>query len=190
MLRRSWRCMNSRSRKPAVAMKATAAPLRSSTALVATVEPWPRSFMRDRSMPEAVNAANAPTSGLLGVLGTLVTTILPPSTATRSVKVPPTSTPTRIGSALAQLGLQLGDLLLQLLVLLARLGGHGFHGVELVAARDVHAVEDLGDLVAHAGLDLVLHAAQRPHGAVGDLGKVVDERIAGLHDVPPAAALS
>ena len=53
--------------------------------------------MRERSMPDAVSAANAPMSGLLGVLGTLVTTTLPPSTATRSVKVPPTSTPTRIG---------------------------------------------------------------------------------------------
>ena len=52
--------------------------------------------MPARSMPEAVSAAKAPTSGLRGVLGTLVTTTRPPSTATRSVKVPPTSTPTRI----------------------------------------------------------------------------------------------
>src|SRR3954468_11405517 len=154
MLRRSWRCMNKRSRKPWVAMKATAAPLRSSTALVATVEPWPRSFICARSMPEAVSAAKAPMSGLRGVLGTLVMTTLPPSTATRSVKVPPTSTPTRIVLAPVELGLQLGDLLLQFLVLLARFGGHGLHGVELVAARNVHAIEDLGDLVAHAGLDL------------------------------------
>ena len=56
--------------------------------------------MRERSMPDAVRAANAPMSGLLGVLGTLVTTTLPPSTATRSVKVPPTSTPTRMNSLL------------------------------------------------------------------------------------------
>ena len=47
-------------------------------------------------MPEAVSAAKAPTSGLRGVLGTLVTTTLPASTATRSVNVPPTSTPTRM----------------------------------------------------------------------------------------------
>src|SRR5258708_6837140 len=114
MLRRSWRCMNSRSRKPAVAMNATGAPLRSSTALV------------------------APMSGLLGVLGTLVTTIRPPSTATRSVKVPPTSTPTRMpsGSGVQQPRLEIGDLLLQLFVFLARLGGHGLHGVELVAPRN------------------------------------------------------
>src|SRR5258708_32562719 len=150
MLRRSWRCMNSRSRNPAVAMKATAAPLRYSTALVSPVAPWPRSSMRERSMPDAVSAANAPMSGLLGVLGTLVTTILPPSTATRSVKVPPTSTPTRMRSASFELGLKLGNLLLQLLVLLARLGGHRLHRVELVAARDVHAVQELCDLVAHA----------------------------------------
>ena len=54
--------------------------------------------MRAMIDARAVSAANAPTSGLLGVLGTLVTTTLPPSTATRSVKVPPTSTPTRISS--------------------------------------------------------------------------------------------
>src|SRR3954470_20282856 len=156
--------MNSRSRKPCVATKATDAPLRSSTALVATVEPWPRSSIRAMSMPDAVSAANAPISGDFGVLGTLVTTTRPPSTATRSVKVPPTSTPTRIqplfpararhivipsgardlcswpsGSLAAlgmtryscrrqdlrsrveQAGLQVGDLLLQFLVLLARL---------------------------------------------------------------------
>src|SRR5262245_7389064 len=147
MLRRSWRCMNRRSRKPAVAMKATDAPLRSSTALVATVEPWPRSSMRARSTPEAVSAAKAPMSGLRGVLGTFVTTTLPSSTATRSVKVPPTSTPTRIALPCLELGLQLGDLFPQLLVLLAGLGSHGFHRVELVAAGDVHAVQDLGDLV-------------------------------------------
>src|SRR3990167_8710422 len=145
--------------------------------------------MRARSMPDAVSAAKAPMSGLLGVLGTLVTTILPPSTATRSVKVPPTSTPTRIGSALlrlsGELGLQFGDLLFQFLVLLARLGGHGFHGVDLVAPRNVHAVQDLGDLVAHAGFDLVLHAAERADGAVGHLGEVVDEGIAGLHRLAP-----
>src|SRR4029077_11063659 len=82
----------------------------------------------------------------------------------------------------AELGLQLGDLLLQFLVLLARLGGHGLDRVELVAARDVHAVQDLGDLVADARLDLVLHAGQCAHGAVGHLGEVVDERVACLHD--------
>src|SRR5262245_12648375 len=144
MLRRSWRCMNSRSRKPRVATKATGAPLRSSTALVATVEPCPRSSMRARSMPEAVRAAKAPMSGLFGVLGTLVTTTLPPSTATRSVKVPPTSTPTRMRSTPFQFGLQLGDLLFQLFVLLARPGGHGLDRLELVAAGNVHAVQDLG----------------------------------------------
>ncbi len=68
------------------------------------------------------------------------------------------------------------------LVLLARLGGHGLDRLELVAAGNVHAVQDLGDLVADAGLDLVLHAGQRAHGAVGHLGEVVDEGIAGLHD--------
>src|ERR1700742_815563 len=144
MLRRSWRCMNSRSRKPCVATKATSAPLRSSTALVATVEPWPRSSILPMSMPDAVSAAKAPTSGDFGVLGTLVTTTRPPSTATRSVNVPPTSTPTRIfflRARVEQAGLQLGDLLLQLLVLLARLGGHRLDRLEFLAAWDVHAIE-------------------------------------------------
>src|SRR5260221_5282968 len=181
MLRRSWRCMNSRSRKPAVAMKATPAPLRSSTALVATVEPCPRSSMRARSMPEAVSASKAPTSGLRGVLGTLVTITRPFSTATRSVKVPPTSTPTRMRSAAFDFAGEGFDLLPQLLVLLARLGGHRLHGFELVASWDVHAVEDLGDLVAHARRHLVLDAGQRAHGAVGHLGDIVDEGIARLH---------
>jgi len=55
--------------EPAVATKATAAPLRSSTALVATVEPC-RDPRCGEMMPEAVSAAKAPMSGLLGVLGT------------------------------------------------------------------------------------------------------------------------
>jgi hypothetical protein len=62
------------------------------------------------------------------------------------------------------------------------LAAMAFHRLELVAAGNVHAVQDLGDLVADAGLDLVLHAGQRAHGAVGHLGEVVDEGIAGLHD--------
>src|SRR5690242_3200738 len=183
MLRRSWRCMNKRSRKPCVATKATLAPLRSSTALVATVEPCPRSSILPMSMPDAVSAAKAPTSGDFGVLGTLVTTTRPPSTATRSVKVPPTSTPTRmlLRSRVEQARLQFGDLLLQLVILFARLGGHRLDRLELVAARDVHAVEDLGDLVAETRLHLVLDARERPHGAVGHLGEVVEKGVAGLH---------
>src|SRR5471032_860143 len=168
MLRRSWRCMNRRSRKPAVAMKATCAPLRSSTALVATVEPWPRSSMWERSMPEAMRASKAPISGQRDVLGTLVTMTRPPSTATKSVKVPPTSTPTRMRSAAFELGGEGFDLLLQLFVFLARLGCHSLDRVELVAPWDVHAVEYLGDLVAHARRHLVLDAGERPQGAVGN----------------------
>src|SRR5476649_1249188 len=81
MLRRSWRCMNRRSRKPWVAMNATKAPLRSSTALVATVEPWPRSSMRARSMPDSVSALNAPMSGdLVAVEGGRIIVTKVPST--------------------------------------------------------------------------------------------------------------
>ena len=44
-------------------------------------------------MPEAESVAKAPTSGLRCVLNTLVGKTLPPSIATRSVKVQPTSMP-------------------------------------------------------------------------------------------------
>ncbi len=84
------------SRKPRVVTKATAAPLRSRIALVATVEPWTRSVTAAGSMPAAASEANAPSSGLAGVLGTFTTSTRVPSTATRSVNVPPTSIPTRM----------------------------------------------------------------------------------------------
>src|SRR4051794_4900995 len=52
--------------------------------------------MRDSGMFAAARAANTPSSGLRGTLGTLVTRTSSPSSAIRSVNVPPTSTPTRI----------------------------------------------------------------------------------------------
>jgi hypothetical protein len=52
--------------------------------------------LAQRFRREELEAWLNPTSELLGVLRTLVTMISPSSNATRSVKVPPTSTPTRI----------------------------------------------------------------------------------------------
>ena len=96
MERRLWRWRKSRSRNPSVARKATFAPLRSSTALVATVDPCTRSPAAGSERPDSSSAAIAPRCGADGVLGTLVMRTPPSSKATRSVKVPPTSTPTRV----------------------------------------------------------------------------------------------
>ena len=76
--------------------KQTLAPFRSNTALVATVEPWTRSAIAACSMWALTIAFSAPISGLPGVLGTFATRSFPSSINTKSVKVPPTSTPTRI----------------------------------------------------------------------------------------------
>ena len=84
------------SRKPLVVTKATLAPFLSSTALVAIVEPWARSSIAPMSSPAATSALKAPSSGALGTEGTLVTVIPSGPIATRSVNVPPTSTPTRM----------------------------------------------------------------------------------------------
>ena len=60
-----------------------------------------RAVSRDRrwapsASPDSSSAAMAPRCGALGVLGTLVMRTPPASNATRSVNVPPTSTPTRV----------------------------------------------------------------------------------------------
>ena len=84
------------SRKPPVVTKAIRAPRRSRMALVATVEPCTKSVTAAGSIPAAASAPKAPMSGLRGVLGTFTTRTRPSETATRSVKVPPTSMPTRM----------------------------------------------------------------------------------------------
>lgn len=90
------------SRKPLVVMKAMRAPLRSSTALVAIVEPCTRSSIPDTGTVDSMMALNAPSSGFPGTDGTLAMVMAPSaSIATRSVKVPPTSTPTRMTQSLA-----------------------------------------------------------------------------------------
>jgi nucleotidyltransferase/DNA polymerase involved in DNA repair len=84
------------SRKPLVVMNAVGKPFLSRTALVATVEPCARSSIEETGMPLDKSALKAPSSGALGTLGTFVTTIPAGPIATRSVKVPPTSIPTRM----------------------------------------------------------------------------------------------
>src|SRR6185312_412747 len=83
-------------RKPAVVTNAVGKPLRSRTALVATVEPCAKSSIEEISMPLATRALKAPSSGARGTLGTLVTRMPSGPIATRSVNVPPTSIPTRM----------------------------------------------------------------------------------------------
>ena len=65
---------------------------------IAEAPPPPTARVTISPGPAASSEAKAPLSGLAGVLGTLMTSTLLPSTATRSVNVPPTSIPTRIGT--------------------------------------------------------------------------------------------
>src|SRR5439155_12263970 len=92
------------SRWPSVVNNPTLAPLCSRSALVATVVPCTMRSVcasiaaRSRPIVSASNCSpsRTPTDGSDGVDGTLVRLALPaPSTATRSVKVPPTSIPMR-----------------------------------------------------------------------------------------------
>src|SRR5918998_787790 len=86
------------SRKPAVVMRAVLAPLRSRRAFVATVMPWARATTAPASTCEASIAFITPSDWSPGVDGTLAVRIPPSPSATRSVNVPPTSTPSRRSS--------------------------------------------------------------------------------------------
>src|SRR5665647_1322338 len=77
------------SEKPSVHTKAVRAPFLSSTALVATVEPCTSGAP---VAPVTESASSTPCSGADGTDGTFSATRRVPSTAMRSVKVPPTST--------------------------------------------------------------------------------------------------
>src|SRR5439155_15367355 len=96
------------SRWPSVVRRPTRAPFRSRSALVATVVPGTirsvslRRPLRSRSSSSARSPSPSmtPTDGSAGVEADLARTTRPASsTATRSVKVPPTSTPIRYTSA-------------------------------------------------------------------------------------------
>src|SRR5438034_1839577 len=93
---RSWRPTSSTSSKPAVVTSVTRAPLRSSSALVATVEPCRTRVLR--SAPARARAASTAAAGSRGVEGSLNELRRPPRHATTSVNVPPVSTPTAVAT--------------------------------------------------------------------------------------------
>src|SRR5262249_37177884 len=84
-------------RNPRVVMSPVTAPLRSSSAFVAVVVPWTTIWSWPGVASVPASAARTPSAWLRGVVGTLATRTAPvaSSSKTRSVKVPPTSTPTR-----------------------------------------------------------------------------------------------
>src|SRR5712671_1918152 len=83
------------SRKPLVVMSAVRAPLRSSTVLIATVEPCSTSDKFAASTFARSIVSATPCVGSAGTVDALDVTIRPSMQPTRSVKVPPISTPTR-----------------------------------------------------------------------------------------------
>ena len=82
------------SAKPRVVTSATRLPRPSSSALVATVVPCASSSGASPPVPACATAVRTAPAGSAGVDGTLTTR---PSSVTRSVNVPPVSTPTRMG---------------------------------------------------------------------------------------------
>src|SRR5262245_15002765 len=97
------RPISSTSPKPRVVTRPTAPTRRSTIALVTKVVPCASEAQRPATRPTAARPSSTPPAGLAGVVGTLSDVIRPAeSQATRSVKVPPTSTPTRTPSAITR----------------------------------------------------------------------------------------
>src|ERR1051325_9352780 len=84
------------SRKPAVVISAVFAPLRSSTVLIAMVEPCSSSSMAATSQSASARAVAAPSVGSAGTVSVFAVTMAPSWRPTRSVKVPPISMPTML----------------------------------------------------------------------------------------------
>src|SRR5215471_15712236 len=80
------------SSKPSVVRRAVRAPLRSSRAFVATVDPWITSLTEDDS--RCSSPCMIASSSWRGVESSLKISILPSLMTTKSVNVPPVSTPT------------------------------------------------------------------------------------------------
>src|SRR5262249_14267040 len=116
------RPISSRSRKPCVVRNAARAPFRSSSALVATVEPWTK--RAHSRIPRARRPSRIPTDASGGVEGTFAIRRPPGPATTKSVKVPPTSTPIAGRSSTGGIV----SALLQLSLDLLQLGGEG--GIE------------------------------------------------------------
>ncbi|MDC0121383.1 hypothetical protein OAI29_06340 [Amylibacter sp.] len=87
--------MPMRSRKPCVASKPTLAPLRSSKVLVATVVPYISSSMLSIGRSARRVASSIADAGSFGVDSVLPTfnSLVSPTSATKSVNVPPASAP-------------------------------------------------------------------------------------------------
>ena len=87
------------SRKPSVVTSAVRAPLRSISALVASVVPWITSATSAGATPQVsiawARAWRTPSSGASGVVSTFAVIRSGPRSSTISVKVPPISTPIR-----------------------------------------------------------------------------------------------
>ena len=85
--------------KPSVTSMPVRAPRPSRIALVATVEPWKRSLIAARPASSSPTTRSTPVkkprAGSSGTDETFAVRTVPPSFSTTSVKVPPTSTPTR-----------------------------------------------------------------------------------------------
>src|SRR3712207_1061395 len=96
--------MTSKSSKPSVVTNAARAPRRSSSALVPTVVPCTTSKSRTRT-PDSRATRLSPSTiareGSSGVEATLKTRARAPATYTKSVNVPPVSTPTRTETSLS-----------------------------------------------------------------------------------------
>ena len=96
---RLWRAMCRMSRKLRVVSMPTSAPVCSMVMLVATVVPWTTRSMSSRVTPAISQSSSrplsTPTDWSSGVLWTLCTNTPRSDSSTRSVFVPPTSTPTR-----------------------------------------------------------------------------------------------
>ena len=96
---RLWRAMWRMSRKFRVVSIPTSAPVCSMVMLVATVVPWTTRSMSSRVTPAISQSSrrpfSTPTDWSSGVLWTLCTNTPRSDSSTRSVFVPPTSTPTR-----------------------------------------------------------------------------------------------
>ena len=84
------------SRKPLVVMSPQRLSLRSKSALVVTVVPWMMAATSSNDAAAPSSAASTPADWFAGVDGTLASRTAPVSGSMRirSVKVPPTSTPT------------------------------------------------------------------------------------------------
>ena len=87
------------SRKPSVVTSAVRAPVRSISALVASVVPWMTSATSSGAAPQlsiaCASPSRTPASGASGVVSTFALIRSGPRSSTISVKVPPISTPIR-----------------------------------------------------------------------------------------------